>query len=221
MGRIQRKQAPEPQRTVKQDAYATALESLVAFAYSETAQWPRRLTALDGKLNRLVRGNSLTSMVMLPRLAALSDDDAIVLHVEIRTALERFVDEKYWAMPAALDGVHAIVWRDRAGRVALDYNGAEGWPRGFWITFAQVLLNAGDRLRRCPAQTRKAGVCGQVFVRTGRRLYCSAACAQRERSRTHYAAHRAEIAEARHQAYFSRLKRAHPRAKERRRRRRS
>ena len=73
------------------------------------------------------------------------------------------------------------------------------------MTFAQLLQQAGDRLRRCP-------VCTNVFVRTGRKNYCST-LGQRLRSQKHYKAHREELLDQRHEAYKRKRRRAHPRAK--------
>jgi hypothetical protein len=74
------------------------------------------------------------------------------------------------------------------------------WPATVWWAVTSLLEQYGARIRRCPA-LRGATPCGRLFLRTRRQAFCSKTCAQRDRSRAWYGAHRAAAQQRRRDSY--------------------
>jgi hypothetical protein len=111
-------------------------------------------------------------------------------------AVEQLLTVGHWSAPVPLNGVHLLIVRQRdGGAMQRSYrNDQEDWEPVFWLTFSELLQAAGHRLRQCE-------VCRGIFVRTGRRDYCSSRCGQRLRSRRFYQSHREDIQEQRAARY--------------------
>jgi hypothetical protein len=83
----------------------------------------------------------------------------------------------------------------------------------FWMGVAVALEQAGDLIHECARQD-----CRRLYVRLRGQKYCSPACSQRDRSARHYAAHRDEVLEQRHEAYVRARRQQQKRARIARRR---
>jgi hypothetical protein len=190
---------------------------------AEFAQTPRAQLAVTtlGQLEVVIawtqsRGHLSSHTIWKLLTRALTAQQREHLRLEVLAALTQFVDTRSWTGPT-LRAVQPVVWHDGQGRVHLNFEGVDDWRDGFWVAFAEILAKAGSHLRRCSAPIRQS-VCGRVFVSDRRALYCSARCAQRLRSREHYAAHRLEISDRRHRSYAAKRRRENPHLKVQRRR---
>jgi hypothetical protein len=178
-------------------AHARALQHLIEFSATEKPS-ELLLRRLDWDLSR-VSLLETSAMRTTQRLSNRDSAELTTLRGEVAAALERFLDEGVWA-GIRIPELWPLVLRDGKGRITLEFGGATEWRTVFWFTFGQLLLHAGGQLRLCPA-------CNTMFVRTGKREYCTTTCSANQRAKRHYDAHRDEILELRHAAYVRKRKR--------------
>jgi hypothetical protein len=82
-----------------------------------------------------------------------------------------------------------------------------------WFQVLDVLRTVGiENIRPCR-------FCERIFVKSGKRDYCSSKCAQNFRARAFYTANRDVVLERRHRRYVNRVRRGQPKPVGKRRRR--
>jgi hypothetical protein len=191
--------------SVRTDLAGVALKALLELAF-ETRTWSsERLSTIEATL----RGASMRAQgPFVLELPGFGSDDLNEARRVLAISLKQFVSNEVWTSPPNLVVTGLAVWTDREGQTRLDVDA--NWPSSFWFSVADILRASGNRLRCCD-------VCQQLFVRTGRREYCSRACSQRLRSRTYYKVHQEVIREQRHEAYKKRRRSTQPKAKIKRR----
>ena len=114
----------------------------------------------------------------------------------IRSAIGAIVDQGGWSPPDVLDSVQVRLLRRNDGSVLRLFgsNNSNDWRQRTILILSAVLEHAGEYLRRCPT-------CRKIYVRSGRRDYCTPACSQRRRSSKHYEAHKERILVQRAEVY--------------------
>jgi hypothetical protein len=179
---------------------------LLRFAYAESDDTTMRaVEALNRRLPPVARQAGIIGS------AHLSAEEQADAQRALRKALDALLAPApfQWVAPANELKVNVLgLTRRDDGSISRLCNVST--PAGFWFAVVELLEHGATLLRRCPK-------CGQPHLR--RKQYCSPQCSQQVRSARHYAEHRDDVLERRHEAYKRRVRRRHPRAKVARRRR--
>ena len=145
------------------------------------------------------------------RLRRLRPSEVRVIHqrlCEVFEELRPFDPAKqetvpYVSVPAEIESVYLTV---RGARI--ESLRAAAWPALLWLAIVATLEEFGPQIIRCSAPS-----CRRLLLRTGRRKFCSLACAQQVRSSTWYEANREEAKRRRREAYARDVRKTHPKAK--------